>query len=116
MRRTDLFFLATAFLILAAVLLFFGYKPVKGEGAVRVCEENAKRECYVGKCVGEQRCVNNQWTECYLNIICIPNTIRPCVVDYCVRTYKICNECGTNYSECLPRNELPFVNASSAPP
>ncbi len=115
MQKTDFRLLALAFFFLFFFLLLIGYAPERDEEKAGECDENATRNCYVGGCPGEQRCVNGRWSGCYLNIVCIPGAVAPCVVDYCARTYKICNECGSGYSDCMPRDLL-FPPNKSEPP
>ncbi len=59
-------------------------------------------------CSGERVCVDGAWTGCITKRICTPGTRTQCIENFCSTGYKICNECGSGYGECVyqkPKNE-----------
>ena len=65
------------------------------------CIENSTKECKIKNCTGNTRCKNGNWMPCIINMSCSPGSKLPCSVNSCSVGYRICNECGTNYTECL---------------
>lgn len=116
-QKKDLMIVGIAFLIVVLLLFFLSYKTpsTQEEQTIRECEENKTRACYVDGCAGQQRCIDGRWRICELNIICTPGSIEPCVIDNCIKSYKICNRCGSGYSDCLQREELPLANKELPP-
>jgi len=121
LQKKDLATIGIALLIVVLLLFFLNYKTpsasasAQEEQKIRECEENKTRSCYVNDCTGQQKCVDGRWGICELNIICIPGSIEPCVIDSCIKSYKICNKCGSGYSDCLPRDKLPLANKELPP-
>ncbi len=66
----------------------------------KLCSENETRQCMVGNCSGEQRCIDGRWTSCRVKMICVPGSKVPCATYGCAYGYKTCNECGSGYGEC----------------
>ncbi len=66
-----------------------------------VCIENSTASCTIKNCSGTMTCKNGKWLSCRLNITCTPGSKAPCVENTCIVGYKICNECGTDYGECI---------------
>ena len=65
------------------------------------CSEGKTKECMRGPCEGIQTCINGTWSKCAVEVICTPGTKTPCVSNHCSSAYKICNDCGTGYGECI---------------
>jgi hypothetical protein len=66
------------------------------------CESGIQRDCtaYDG-CSGTQWCLNGAWSDCSpQRRICIPGSAVGCVIDGCSFGSRVCNKCGTGYSEC----------------
>lgn len=116
MQKTDLRILALAFFFIFGVLLLFSFRPIQEEKIVKECEENATRKCYIGNCAGRQLCSDGEWGECRIDVVCIPGTVEPCVIGYCARTYRVCDECGSGYGDCLPIDELALPGKPAPPP
>lgn len=119
MRKVEKFLFAISILILFSILFLLPMMQKKEntktmETKDEMCANGTMKECYIGKCKGESICKDGEWTECTLNIICMPNSIKPCIVNYCARTYQVCNECGTGYSECLPLEYIQNRSATTA--
>jgi len=90
---------------MVAVIIIVFVPPPEMEGAeepwIPDCNEGQTRECVRGPCEGIQTCINGSWNKCTVEVICTPGTKTPCVVEHCSSAYKICNNCGTGYGECI---------------
>ncbi len=66
------------------------------------CCEGEKRACVndLG-CDGESICFNGAWTGCTVQKTCNPGERALCIENFCSTSYKICNQCGTGYGECV---------------
>lgn len=96
------------FLFLFAVLLYVFFTPPKTtvkntEPTIikqSVCQAGNNRTCNVGACKGTETCNNGQWGNCLVATICTPGKTYPCMFKGCSCGVKVCNECGTGYSNC----------------
>ncbi len=76
-----------------------------GEDEKKECSGGDTRNCMKGPCEGTQSCADGRWGTCIVERICEPGEAVPCAKNGCASAYKICNDCGTGYSECIGRNE-----------
>ncbi len=109
MKNIPLFFLV--FAVLAAVVLIayvaMGLAEQEEEPLQekKECSGGETRNCMKGPCEGTQSCADGRWGTCIVERICEPGEAVPCAKNGCASAYKICNDCGTGYSECIGRNE-----------
>jgi len=67
-----------------------------------VCNGSDRSPCVDSLgCSGERICVRGAWTGCINKKVCNPGERSNCIENFCSTGYKICNECGTGYSECI---------------
>lgn len=65
------------------------------------CMEGEKKECTAeDNCKGTITCHANEWGVCIVPKICNPGYKKSCW-EGCNEGYIECNECGTEYSECI---------------
>jgi hypothetical protein len=66
------------------------------------CINGQKESCELEDgCIGERVCIEGIWSECYKIYNCEPNKKVPCIIpNECVFGYKICDRCGSGWSEC----------------
>ena len=95
-------FIVLVFVILIAVI-FYQPEEEEEEQIIEECSGGSK-SCMKGPCNGTQTCINGTWGKCTVDMICTPGAREPCVVNHCVSAYKICNDCGTGYGECIGKN------------
>ena len=70
------------------------------------CEENQARPCQEGTCAGTKTCIGGAFGPCLLPPkVCLPGQAVGCSVDSCRFGYRTCNQCGTAFGPCLPREE-----------
>lgn len=120
-------YLAAAVAVLAALALVIAFslqpKPlpapqeephnpyVKPNRAIE-CTDGETKECELGDCGGAISCIGGAWGECVpKKRICVPGKVVGCTLDSCNFGYKVCNECGTGFSECMA--EIPSAPCSS---
>lgn len=83
-------------------LFFFCYPALAAD-----CNHGAVKECVTPKgCEGIQVCDSGEWSECKVEEICEPTTLRECIPEVngvkCpeFETVQRCNRCGTGWREC----------------
>ncbi|MEM3422360.1 MAG: hypothetical protein QXF35_03490 [Candidatus Bilamarchaeaceae archaeon] len=108
MRKLESILFFISILVVIVLLAFFtnSQKEILKEENQSTCVNNSTKICYIGKCEGQKICNNGRWSDCTITFLCVPGSISNCVLNNCVRAYKVCNECGTGYSECIPLNEI----------
>lgn len=102
-----LFFVIISFFVLVVLfLLTAGKSPEEIVKPIPVpeCTEGENITCTLGNCTGYRVCELGEWSECRFERICVPGSLVPCTENYCAVGYKICNECGTGFSECAKRS------------
>ncbi|VVC01339.1 Uncharacterised protein [uncultured archaeon] len=68
------------------------------------CQGGENRSCIVGSCQGMQHCFDGFYGDCGLPPrICDPGERIGCSIDGCHFGYATCNECGSGFGACLPR-------------
>jgi len=102
-KNIELILFVFAVVIIVLVIYNSIQPPVEEDIAPETveCAEGSVRDCERGPCNGTQSCTNGTWEKCSVEIICTPGARTPCVMDHCASAYKICNECGTGYGECI---------------
>ena len=100
-------FLLLFFLLLLAFAVFF-LIPADGSSSIKLpiqssssCDEGAQEPCSVNLCGGYKKCQDGKWSRCIIEQVCTPNSRANCVEFSCSVGYKLCNECGTGYNECV---------------
>ena len=98
-------------LIILAVFLFYYFTSTPSDVPISnwsisekkelPCVEDETKTCFSGSCNGYQVCKNSEWSRCIIKRICNPNSRENCVENGCSVGYKLCNECGTGYEECV---------------
>ncbi len=107
-KNLPLFFLV--FIVAAmAILIIYVIASIPQETeeektGTKECREGETKDCMKGPCSGTQNCSNGTWGICIIERICEPGEVVPCVVDSCASAYKVCNDCGTGYGECIGRD------------
>ncbi len=98
-------------LIVVAIGSFlFQSEGKKVEEKEAVCKDGAVRGCTLEGCKGVEKCINGQWNGCTWERICTPGEKVPCSQNACSLGYKICNKCGTAFSECIMENPPDLKN------
>jgi len=95
------FFLAPSFSsinLLGQSNSYFEDEKIK---SAQQCEEGSRISCVITSCYGYKICRNGVLSECIIEKICNPNSKAICAENFCSTGYKICNECGTAYSDCI---------------
>ncbi len=68
----------------------------------KICNDGEQSQCSDSLgCNGQRICIRGVWTGCTIKELCTPGSKTACVENFCSTGYKICNECGTGYSECI---------------
>ncbi len=71
------------------------------EAVARQCDEGGEQDCKIGSCTGRQACAAGRFGNCVLpKKVCVPGTKTGCTLNSCQFGYRICNDCGTGYSDC----------------
>jgi len=71
----------------------------------QVCAPGELRACVRSDgCTGTQVCGSWGWGSCSIKRICVPGERVTCAYDTCNSGYWICNECGTEYGNCINPN------------
>jgi hypothetical protein len=71
------------------------------------CTSRETKACERGECGGTIYCIGGTWGECVQKKrICVPGKKVGCTLDSCSFGYRICNGCGTGFSECLRESEI----------
>ncbi|MBS3067121.1 hypothetical protein J4450_00340 [Candidatus Micrarchaeota archaeon] len=78
-------------------------KPACKDGEQEACTNSLG-------CSGERVCVDGAWTGCITKRICTPGARTQCIENFCSVGYKICNECGSGYGECIYKKESYVVD------
>lgn len=106
-EKSFLFLVFTAFIVAVIIIAFVPLPQIEepGEPGIPECNEGQTKECMRGPCEGIQTCIDGVWNKCTVEVICTPGTSTPCVSNHCSSAYKICNDCGTGYGECMGLNE-----------
>ena len=100
-----LVFIVAALAILVAYLISsIPQETEEEEPETKECSNGEIRDCMKGPCNGTQNCSDGMWGSCTVERICEPGEVVPCAVDSCASAYKICNDCGTGYGECIGKN------------
>ena len=66
-----------------------------------MCKEGLTQQCSIGSCSGISICSNGVWSVCSWEKVCVPATKANCLSQGCSTGYKVCNECGSAYSQCI---------------
>lgn len=104
MRYLPLLFLAALLLVLVYSLFLATPQTVElhGPGLDELgCTDGSSRQCSVGNCTGISACSDADWGPCKLERVCNPLEQVPCIQGGCAKGYKVCNGCGTGYSDCV---------------
>ncbi|MFH1222046.1 MAG: hypothetical protein V1492_03095 [Candidatus Micrarchaeota archaeon] len=107
-KGLDLNFFIILFIALAVILFIVLLPPAASEPQqppLPKCSNTATRDCDSFGCSGTKTCINGEWDSCIVKRICRPGTVEPCIINFCASSYKTCNECGTAYGPCIPRNQ-----------
>ncbi|HLC68596.1 MAG TPA: hypothetical protein VJH24_02050 [Candidatus Bilamarchaeaceae archaeon] len=81
--------------------------PTETPAATSSCSDGETQSCTVEGCGGERACLNGRWSGCNVPQVCPPGSRASCVENACVVGYRLCNECGSAYGECI-RNDHNF--------
>ncbi|MEM4633675.1 MAG: hypothetical protein QW275_00805 [Candidatus Anstonellaceae archaeon] len=74
--------------------------------AVRECKEGETRPCMQDGCEGKEICEKGLFSPCTLPPkICIPGQKLGCLLDECRFGYMVCNQCGSGFGPCLPKEQ-----------
>ncbi|MBN2478534.1 hypothetical protein JXB01_04565 [Candidatus Micrarchaeota archaeon] len=68
------------------------------------CGKGEMQKCFLNECEGVKYCNYGYWGECTLKKVCTPGEKVYCA-DVCPTAYKTCNECGTGYGPCIPKQD-----------
>lgn len=94
-----------AFVLCALVFFYIFVFPQKQEVSfpkkMTECYDGETKNCTVNNLPGEEVCIEGEWSTCRIRMVCIPGTREPCTQYGCVRGYKVCNEWGSGYGECI---------------
>jgi hypothetical protein len=66
-----------------------------------LCKDGMSQSCSVGSCGGVSTCTSGSWSGCVWQHMCIPGQKVDCLNQGCSFGYKVCNECGTGYGQCI---------------
>jgi len=86
----------------------FGIFPKSQIHYTSECNIGDVRNCTTPSgCAGTQTCITGEWSACSVKQICEPGTVKPCSIhNYgCIDGIKVCNICGTGFSECVDPNK-----------
>ena len=79
------------------------------------CRGSENRSCAVGKCQGNQKCSGGFYGDCMVpSHICDPGEKVGCSVDGCRFGYAACNDCGSGFGACLPRDSNTSAGATGS--
>lgn len=88
----------------------------KGQNAEGECSGDEFISCKMaeGGCTGKKYCVSGKFGECARELqVCQPGARLRCSLNSCSFGEAICNECGSGWGECLPREIAEgFANGS----
>jgi hypothetical protein len=104
MKYLPLAFLAAFLIVLVYSLFLANPQPVDlhypGLDEI-TCQDGKVRQCSVGNCTGTSTCSDGDWGPCKLERVCTPGEQLPCLKQGCAKGFKVCNDCGTAYGECV---------------
>jgi hypothetical protein len=96
-------FLLALLLAILCYIIYASYRPqvsIIDTPIEKICEDNQTHACTSGSCNGTSTCVDNSWSSCTWEKICVPGSRAMCIEDGCAYAVKECNECGTGYGPC----------------
>lgn len=65
------------------------------------CAGNETRQCEVNGCAGRQACQYSAWGVCSFSKVCVPGERISCSLNGCSFGYRVCNDCGSGFGDCL---------------